>query len=314
MADFNLFSELFNKIDSTILNVVNTGSSNMISLISPLIALCFSIYVMLIMFSYMRGSNEESVMDFFTRMIAWATIITFGMNISYYSNYVVPFFTGLGDDLAKTINSGSSTPNAIDGLINSYLNSVISIFNEATGILQSMYAIAIIVVLSITALASLGIAGGYIMLSKILLSLILAIGPLFIAMALFPATRNYFGLWASQCVNFVLMSVLFTFFCNIQIDFMKSIVPKDFDITALFKAILTGIVFILIDFYIPTLAASLSGGVTIVSNHKKARSTAKAAYAGYQGAKALKDKYFGKKSGGSMKEGSTGSESKGSNA
>ncbi|MES2206789.1 MAG: type IV secretion system protein [Pseudomonadota bacterium] len=311
MASFNLFSDLFNKIDASIINVVNTGSSNMIGLISPLMAVCFSIYVMLILFSYMRGSNDEAIMDFFTRMITWAVIITFGINITYYSSYVVPFFTGLGDDLAKAINSGSSTPNALDGLINSYLDAVVKIFQEASGWEQTIYAGIIIILLSITALASFGIAGGYILLAKILLSLVLAIGPLFIAMALFPATRSYFGLWVGQCVNFVLMSVLFTFICNIQISFMTNIVPKDLDITALFKAILTGITFILIDFYIPTLAASLSGGVTIVSNHKKAR---RAGQAAYQGIKAARQFFSGKpQTGGSISPGSTGAESKGSN-
>ncbi len=92
---------------------------------------------------------------------------------------------------------------------------------------------------------------------------------------------------------------------------MTNIVPKDLDITALFKAILTGITFILIDFYIPTLAASLSGGVTIVSNHKKAR---RAGQAAYQGIKAARQFFSGKpQTGGSISPGSTGAESKGSN-
>jgi type IV secretion system protein VirB6 len=277
-----IFTSISDILQTNIVNVVSHNTSTLINLISPLIALCFSIYVMLIMFSYIRGNNDEAIMDFFTRMIAWVVIITFGMNISYYNQYVVPFFSGLGDELANAMNNGSSSISAIDSIANTYISNLMDLWNNSHGS-NLLYAVAAIIILTLTTLSSLCIAGTYIILAKVVLSVLLSIGCIFISLALFPATRSYFGLWVSACVNCILISLLFAIFSKIQVDYMKTVIPKDLTLTALLQSAIGGIVFILIDFYIPSLASSLSGGVTITSNMKNGKRMAGSIASGVAG-------------------------------
>src|SRR4051812_4445859 len=97
------FTQLYTFFDASVATVITTGTTNMIALISPLIAACFGIYVLLIMASYWKGTNDQPIMDFMFKMMAWCVIITCGLNITMYQMYVVPFVNGLGDDLAGVV-------------------------------------------------------------------------------------------------------------------------------------------------------------------------------------------------------------------
>ncbi|WP_179196377.1 type IV secretion system protein, partial [Caballeronia sordidicola] len=91
-----VFQPLITMFDNTVNQTIVTGSANLISLISPLVAAALGVYMLLIMTSYWRGATDQPVLDFFMRFAAWGLIITAGMNIQYYTEYVVPFFNGLG--------------------------------------------------------------------------------------------------------------------------------------------------------------------------------------------------------------------------
>jgi type IV secretion system protein VirB6 len=91
-----VFTQMFTAFDQNLLGFINTGSAAIISLISPVCGTLFAIYLLFITAGYWKGGIEEPVTDFLMRMIGWAAIIAFGLNIQYYSTYVVPFFNGLG--------------------------------------------------------------------------------------------------------------------------------------------------------------------------------------------------------------------------
>src|SRR5476651_561461 len=129
-----VFTQLFAQFDNNLLGFINTGSAAMISLISPFCGILFSIYLLCITAGYWRGGIEEPIMDFGTRMIGWAAILTFGMNIQYYSTYVVPFFNGLGDDLATALTGTTQTGSALDQLCTAYVSAMWILFEKAKGV------------------------------------------------------------------------------------------------------------------------------------------------------------------------------------
>ena len=116
-----VFTQLMSAFDNNVLNLINTGSQNIITLITPLMAACFGVYVTLVMMSYWRGNTDMPIQDFMMKMVAWVVILTLGMNITYYTQYVVPFFNGLGDDLATALSGNASTGSALDTICNAYV-------------------------------------------------------------------------------------------------------------------------------------------------------------------------------------------------
>ncbi|SMG61564.1 type IV secretion system protein [Paraburkholderia susongensis] len=260
-----VFTQLFAAFDDNLMGMISSGSANIISLITPLMAAGFSIYVLLILLSYWRGTNDEPVSDFLKRMAAWTAILTFGMNISYYSNYVVPFFNGLGDDLARALSGTPSTGSALDSITTAYVQAMVKIYQEASGIEDTMNAIAFVFVTLLFALPFIAIAAAYIILAKFALGLLLALGPAFIAAALFPATRRLFDSWAGQCLNYGILVALFAAAGMLEIRFAQTIVPTDITILSLFQLVMMGIAFVIISLNLPSLASQLAGGVGISS-------------------------------------------------
>ncbi|KVW77447.1 conjugal transfer protein TrbL [Burkholderia ubonensis] len=256
---------MFAAFDDNLMGMINSGSARIISLITPLMGAGFSVYVLLIVLSYWRGVNDEPVSDFLKRMAAWTAILVFGLNISYYTQYVVPFFNGLGDDLARALSGTTSTGSALDSITSAYVQAMAKIYQEANGIEDTMNAIAFIVITLLFALPFIAVAAAYIILAKFALGILLALGPAFIGAALFPATRRLFDAWSGQCLNYGILVALFAAAGMLEIRFAQTMVPSDITLLALFQLVMMGVSFVVISLNLPGLASQLAGGVGISS-------------------------------------------------
>jgi type IV secretion system protein VirB6 len=271
-----IFTPMFNAFDQSVMSTITTGSSNLIALISPLAAAAFSLYVLLVMVSYWRGHNDQPIIDFFLRMAGWAAVLAAGMNIGYYSEYVVPFFNGIGDDIAQALTGSSSAATALDTLLNAYLSAILNLWQGLTpslgnfGVVLEGLALTFCTVL--VGIPFLAVAAAYIILAKFALGLLLALGPMFVVAALFPATRRFFEAWVGQCLNYAFLTALFAAAGAIEVNFATGILPTSFDLQQLvltwtleFKILSMGIVFLFVSLNLPSLASALAGGVGISS-------------------------------------------------
>lgn len=270
----HIFTDMFNAFDTQVLDTINTGSARMVSLISPLVAAGFSLYVLLVLVSYWRGHNDKPIVDYLMKMTGWAVVLTAGMNIGYYSEYVVPFFNGLGDDLSRTLMGGNDLANGLDTLLNLYISAIKAMYAGLTwtdiGLYAEVSVLAICILL--VGVPFLAIAAAYIILAKFALGLLLALGPAFIVAALFPATRQFFQNWMGQCLNYGLLVALFGAVGAIEVRFMTSVLPTSFSVKDVMltyglegKIIGAGLVFIVVSLGMPSLASQLAGGVGISS-------------------------------------------------
>src|ERR1700712_396380 len=147
-----IFQPLMTMFDTTVNQTIVTGSANLISLISPLVAAGLGVYMLLIMASYWRGATDQPVLDFFMRFAAWGLIIPAGLNIQYYTEYVVPFFNGLGDDVAQAITNSPTSGAALDTVLNAYLTAIKTMFGALTwsdiggGITPTLIALVVFLV------------------------------------------------------------------------------------------------------------------------------------------------------------------------
>ncbi|MFM0454172.1 type IV secretion system protein [Paraburkholderia nemoris] len=267
-----------NSFDKNVLNTISTGSSNIIALISPLIATCFSIYVLLILWTYWQGRNDEPINDFLMRMATWALILTCGMNIQFYSEYVVPFFNGLGEQLAGALTNGSNPVSGLDNLLNAYIHAAQAIYAQASGlkVIAAVWTIALMIIFGGPFMA---IAVAYIILAKFALGLLLALGPLFISAALFPPSRQFFWNWVGQCMNYTLLVALFAAACALEVNFAMGVVPLNGSpsIAQVIDLDIMGLAFWVISLNLPGLASSLAGGVGISTMVGKLGSVARLA-------------------------------------
>jgi type IV secretion system protein VirB6 len=273
-----IFATMIGDFDQNVLNTINTGSANIISLITPLMAVCFNIYVMLILWTYWQGKNDEPINDFLMRMAGWGAVLLAGMNIQFYSEYVVPFANGLGEQLASAITGQSTPDSGLDSLLSAYINACAQIYSNAHGfdIIGAVWVISVIILFATPFMA---IAVAYIILSKFALGLLLALGPLFIALALFPATRRFFENWAGQCFNYALLVALYAAVGAIEVKFALSIAPNGTVFPTMKQVIeidVMGFVFLVVGLNLPGFAAMLTSGVGISAMSGKLGAAARA--------------------------------------
>lgn len=265
MPTIKPFQEIYEFFDTSVVAVIQNGTTNMIALISPLVAAGFGLYVMLIVASYLRGENDDPIQDFLFRMLGWGLIITLGLNATMYTAHVVPIINGLGEDLAGTVGTQFSSAAALDVMLNKFLDSFIQLYTLADGIKQTMFAVLAILTVSLFAGAFMVVAIAYIILAKLALGILVAVGPLFIASALFPATRDLFKAWTAQILNYAFLVMLFSFAAQIEIAMVSALVPADLSLSSLLKVNLICAVMVFVSLNLPSLASSLAGGVGISS-------------------------------------------------
>lgn len=268
------FTSVYNHFDAAVTGVLVTGTSAMIAKITPLFMACFGVYVLLIVYSYMRGNADiiDDMEDWLYRMVGWGVIITYGLNIDMYTAHVAPFVTGLGDDLATVFGPGLDAKTALDSMVNAFIDAFIKVYTDADGFKATLYAIAVIIIVGLFAGAFMAIAIAYIILAKVALGVLVAIGPLFIACALFPASRDLFKNWTAQVLNYAFMVVLFSFGAQVEIALMTTQMPAagtGITLSQVMNISLLSFVMIFVSLNFPALAAALAGGIGISTMVRK---------------------------------------------
>lgn len=239
--------------------------SSVIAVVEGPLRVALVLYVLLYGYAILRGAISEPVMDFAIRSIKLALLYALATTAAYSGFVTQPLFTDLPNALTQAI-SGSAAPNvgsAFDQFLAyaGYLSETIA--REGSAFDPAPYIVAA-AVLVIGALAC-ALGFGVVMVAKLALALLVALGPIFIAMALFDATRRYFFGWLSQAVNylvlFALMITIFQLVLALVRDQWGAIESHDPMVGGLiFIALcLLGAIFFL---QTPAIAAGVAGGAS----------------------------------------------------
>lgn len=262
----DVFDKTFQQLDALIMNGLIAKASNVIQLVSPLFAICFGIYMILITFSYMREGMSPDVMmnDFFRKLFAAAVVISIGLNMGYYTGTIIPMIQAIPVDLTNAMTNGvGTTANAIDALATTYADAIIEMWESAHGIEGTIIALFNCVILVVCTAPFFVIAAAFILLAKLFTLILLVVGPLFIGLGLFPPTRQYAWLWVGQVVNFMLLQVFFNLTASIMIQVLnlQGFDPITAGFTEVLSVALIALLFTVIGIKLPELASALSGGM-----------------------------------------------------
>lgn len=177
-----------------------------------------SLHFVLMGYMIITGAVQESFFTLTKQCLKVIIISAFAFSVGNYMNFVVGSFNGLESGLSAYLNPGgpinASIYQTIDSSFNRGLDLVIKCFDNASeaSILNSAGAVFAWIVTGITIalgtllLAALG--GANIIVAKFSLTIILALGPLFIMCLMWPVTARFFDSWFSQAMTYVLTIVI----------------------------------------------------------------------------------------------------------
>jgi type IV secretion system protein VirB6 len=265
-GDFRVFGPAYAFIDGKLEAFLGEGASRVIAEVSGPLRLALVLYVLLYGFAILRGAISEPIMDFAVRSLKLAFIFMLVSSGGYAHWVTQPLFHTLPDTLARAIAGTSSgdAGAAFDAFFHraGYLGQKTA--QEATLVNWLPLVVSGAVFVFGALAAALGF--GIVILAKVALALLVALGPIFIACALFEATRRYFFGWLSQAVNylvlFALIIAMFQFVLALVGDRWATIDGQDPVVGGLiFIALcLLGAIFFL---QTPAIAAGIAGGASI---------------------------------------------------
>ena len=207
MSALAVFAPAYTYVDAQLDVFLNGRLSSVIAQVSGPLRIALVLYVILYGVAILRGSISEPILDFAVRSLKLAFIYMLATTAAYSSWVTQPLFHTLPDTLAQAI-SGGNVAN-IGGSFDKFLSygGELSIkISKSAGVDIGAHVVAGVIFLVTVVAAALGF--GVTMIAKVALALLVTTGPIFIACALFSATRRYFFGWLSQGVNYLTLFAL----------------------------------------------------------------------------------------------------------
>lgn len=206
---YQIFSFVDGQFKTPLETFVSSGTSNIAGWVTGPLTAAVTLYVVLYGYLVLRGSIQEPILDFAFRAIKLAVIITLVKNVSEYQTYVTNvFFNTLPQEIAQALNTGS-TPSAstFDSLLDKGQAAATDIWSRASFPVDVATGLGGMMVIGASFIVA---AIGYIvsLYARLALAIILAIGPIFVALAMFQSTRRFTEAWIGQLANFVILQVL----------------------------------------------------------------------------------------------------------
>ncbi len=208
MEPFAIFQPAYGYVDDQLGVFLDERVSAAIAVVDGPVTAAIVLYVLLYGFAILRGAISEPIVDFAIRSIKLALIYMLATTTAYSSWVTDPLFHVLPSTLTQAI-SGAGTPDvgvAFDQFFGRATYLAEKIWNQATP--MNLAPLILSAVVYVVGAVGAAIGFGIVLIAKVALALLVALGPIFVACALFEATRRYFFGWLSQAVNYLILFAL----------------------------------------------------------------------------------------------------------
>jgi type IV secretion system protein VirB6 len=209
------FSDTLNTVDAVIGTFVNSAYTNLIQANVGLITLVLTVYVMFLGYRFLNHEHHFSMTQIMRQMIVM--LIVYGMVMSWnlYNIFVYNIFTNEPGNIAKIlvssaghVQTGGNITQTLDGVYKTVVDASMGFFGQAglssTGIAFFFYGV--LVYLIGTALCVYALL--LFIYAKMMMAVILALGPIFILFMLWDLTRNIFSAWLGLLITLAFIPIV----------------------------------------------------------------------------------------------------------
>ncbi|WP_455479152.1 type IV secretion system protein [Bartonella sp. B23] len=264
MSDFSFAP--FESISGYILSPLNSAMNSTVSGLSSAIAaplnLASIIFIFLYGYNVMTGRTALSMNNLLNNVVKIVVVTTMATNADTFNVYVKDiFFNDLANAIGNALNENPTKSNVFDFILLKASLRYQEVLSKAwflekimVGLLGCLMILAVIVFC----------IGGFIvqMFAQVALVMVIGLGPLFISLYLFNATRKFTDAWITTLVNFTILQVLVIMLGTIMCKVIMSVLNGTYDsIYFLFPPVVViSIVGAILFRALPGLASALSSG------------------------------------------------------
>ena len=252
---------------------IGDNTARLASVLEPAIVTVATIYIMAWGYLHLMGKIDEPVITGLKRILLLAVILGVGLRLWLYNTLIVDTFYNAPAQLAAAMVGSSDPVGTIDAIWASGGAVAGSLWTKGASSISissiGFFAGGLLV------WCLIGILCVYAMflfaLSSIALAVLLALGPLFIALLFFDATKRFFAAWIAQLANYALITVLTVMVAALLLQIVKSYATQTaargsaiLTVDVLNMLLIAVLVFLVLRQVMP-IASALAGGASLNS-------------------------------------------------
>jgi type IV secretion system protein VirB6 len=251
---------------------IGSNTAALASALEPAVVTLATLYVMAWGYLHLTGQIEEPFIAGLKRIITLVVILGVGLNLWLYNTIIVDTFYKAPAQLAAAVIGAGDPVSTIDAIWESggAVAGNLWIKGQTWNSAAVGYVLAGAVVWCFMGLLCV-YAMFLIALANIALAVLLALGPLFVPMLLFDATKRMFAAWVAQLTNYGLITVLTVMVVALLLQLVQTYASQTaargsaiLTMDALNMVLVAVLVFLILRQIMPT-AAALSGGMALAS-------------------------------------------------
>jgi type IV secretion system protein VirB6 len=273
------FAEFSQWLNTLLAAYIDSNTARIAGLLEPALVSLGALYVALWGYLQLSGKIEEPFIEGVKRLVTLALILTVCLRLWLYHEIIVETFFSSPGELAAQIVGSYDAVGTVDKILFDGGDAAALLFAKA-GIFDGDFSfylagLAVYVVVGITAIYTMFLLS----LSKIALSILLALGPLFIGMLLFESTKRFTGAWLAQLANYAFITLLTVMTSALMLHVISTAAQQaasaggGIEISHAVKVcIAAGLTFLILK-QIPSIAAGLASGIALSSMDAVSRLT-----------------------------------------
>ncbi len=263
------FASFWSWLDAQLTTYIGDNTARVSGALEPAIVTLATLYVMIWGYLQLTGRLDEPFGQGLKRIVTLAVVLGVSLRLWLYNTVLVDTFYSAPAQLAAAIVGAPDPIQTIDtiwergGAVAGFLWNNGGVFNGDIG-----YYIAGAVVWGLVGLLCV-YTMFLIALSHLALAILLALGPLFIAMLLFESSRRLFDAWLGQLANYALVTILTVMAGALLLQIVQSYATQTaargsaiLTVDALNMVLVCVLVFLFMRQVMP-IAASLSSGAAL---------------------------------------------------
>ena len=264
------FADFFIQIDTKLDTFFLSHISAVMAYIAPVIYSCSVILIIGVGLGLMFGKFPVAPVPLLMATLTITLVTLIATNLGIYNTYVANVFRALPDEMIALISpiSGVSGVGATLDMFRAEIVLALDImWSSSTGMWSGLkLSLVALLVCLVFIIFALGIVFAMV-IAKVVLVILITLGPIFIACLLLPQTRDFFAKWLSYVIQFTVLSVLIGAIMSLVSDMILTslvdltAVAGSISLSALIGPFTTMGMTCYVFTQLPNMASSLTGGI-----------------------------------------------------
>lgn len=202
------FAEFDAWLNALLVTYIGTNTVRIAAALEPAVLTFGVLYVMVWGALHLMGQIEEPLGSGIKRIIVLGLVLGVSIRLWLYNSVIVDTFFNAPGQLAAAVVGAYDSVAIVDEIIFSGGDAAGLLLQKGSvfggNISYYLAGAAVYIIVGLTAIYTIFL----LTLSRIALSVLLALGPLFIALLMFSTTKRFFESWVAQLANYALITVL----------------------------------------------------------------------------------------------------------